>query len=196
MQLSGILCFALYPKGGGKLTGQLCCAGQVLLNGLCVGAVFADVSKCFRKTFLPAFDLTLSYRKMEGLSRKSRRLFVKVCSYADCQLFNSLCFHMPDHSGTVKANTMFRIQLPSGCFSGKISMRLIKARMNSFCSTSVATGFVILTVRFGNIPVQAPATAGAFQDTGKNMRMVGVTDFFTPPCGVLTFGQRKIPVIF
>ena len=60
----------------------------------------------------------------------------------------------------------------------------------------VVTGFVIFAVRFGNIPVQAPAAAGAFQDTGKNVRMVWVTDFFTPPCGVLAFGLCKIPVIF
>jgi len=36
----------------------------------------------------------------------------------------------------------------------------------------VVTGFVILAVRLGNISVQAPATAGAFQNTGKNMHVV------------------------
>ena len=40
--------------------------------------------------------------------------------------------------GTGKLNTIFFIQLPSFLFSGNISIRSIKAFINSFCSASVA----------------------------------------------------------
>ena len=41
-------------------------------------------------------------------------------------------------TGTGKLNTIFFIQLPSFLFSGNISIRSIKAFINSFCSASVA----------------------------------------------------------
>ena len=41
-------------------------------------------------------------------------------------------------TGTGKLNTIFLIQLPSFLFSGNISIRSIKAFINSFCSASVA----------------------------------------------------------
>lgn len=59
----------------------------------------------------------------------------------------------------------------------------------------VVTSFVILAVSLRDISVQIPSTAGAFQKAGKNMRVVWVTDLFTPPCGTLTLGLCKIPVV-
>ena len=60
MRSCGVFCFVLCPEDSGKRAGQLCRAGKMLLNGLCAGAVLADVCKRFHKTFLPAVDLTLS----------------------------------------------------------------------------------------------------------------------------------------
>ena len=59
----------------------------------------------------------------------------------------------------------------------------------------VVTSFVILAVSLRDISVQVPSTAGAFQNAGKNMCVVWVTDLFTPPCGTLTLGLCKIPVV-
>lgn len=59
----------------------------------------------------------------------------------------------------------------------------------------VVTSFVILAVSLRDISVQIPSTAGAFQNAGKNMCVVWVADLFTPPCGTLTLGLCKIPVV-
>ena len=45
-------------------------------------------------------------------------------------------------TGTGKWNVICLIQLPFGCFSGNRSILSTKARMNSFCSASVALPYV------------------------------------------------------
>ena len=81
-------------------------------------------------------------------------LFIKesvfFASYALCRLLSAQTvstvvsvskgsyFTSSPSTGTGKLNTIFFIQLPSFLFSGNISIRSIKAFINSFCSASVA----------------------------------------------------------
>ena len=56
-----------------------------------------------------------------------------IVSFSKGNSFTSVPF-----TGTGKLKIIFRIQLPSGCFSGNNSIRSMNARMNSFRSTSEA----------------------------------------------------------
>ena len=56
-----------------------------------------------------------------------------IVSFSKGNSFTSVPF-----TGTGKLKIIFLIQLPSGCFSGNNSIRSMKARINSFRSTSEA----------------------------------------------------------
>ena len=68
-----------------------------------------------------------------------------VDDYSEMQIVSTVVsvskgssFTSSPSTGTGKLNTIFFIQLPSFLFSGNISIRSIKAFINSFCSASVA----------------------------------------------------------
>ena len=54
----------------------------------------------------------------------------------------------------------------------------------------------VLAVGFRNIPIQAFAAAGAFQNTGQDMRVGRVIDFLTPISIDFPFLLRKVPIFF
>lgn len=60
----------------------------------------------------------------------------------------------------------------------------------------VIAGLFVLAVGFRNIPVQAFAAAGAFQNTGQDMCVGRVIDFPTPVSIDFPFFLREVPIFF
>lgn len=51
----------------------------------------------------------------------------------------------------------------------------------------IIPGLFVLAVRFRDVAIQTLAAAGTFQNTGQNVRVFRVIDFFTPVCVFLSF---------
>ena len=60
----------------------------------------------------------------------------------------------------------------------------------------VIAGLFVLAVGFRNIPVQAFAAAGAFQNAGQDMCMGRIIDFLTPVSIDFAFLLREVPIFF
>lgn len=70
------------------------------------------------------------------------------------------------------------------------------SRCNGILAVIVIAGLFVLTVGFRNIPVQAFAAAGAFQNTGQDMCVGRVIDFLTPVSIDFPFFLREVPIFF
>lgn len=70
------------------------------------------------------------------------------------------------------------------------------SRCNGILAVIVIAGLFVLTVGFRNIPVQALAAAGAFQNTGQDMRMGRVIYFLTPVSIDFPLLLREVPIFF
>lgn len=57
------------------------------------------------------------------------------------------------------------------------------SRRDDVLAVVVIPGLFVFAVRLGNVPVQALATARAFQNAGQDMCMIWIIDLF-PPIGV------------
>ena len=70
------------------------------------------------------------------------------------------------------------------------------SRCNCVLAVIVIAGLFVLAVGFRNIPVQAFAAAGAFQNTGQDMCVGRVIDFLTPVSIDFPFFLREVPIFF
>lgn len=70
------------------------------------------------------------------------------------------------------------------------------SRRNRILAIIVIAGLFVLAVRFRNIPVQAFAAAGAFQNAGQDMCVGRIIDFLTPVSIDFPFLLRKVPIFF
>ena len=67
-------------------------------------------------------------------------------------------------------------------------------RRDRVLAVVVIPGLFVFAVRFGDIPIQAFAAAGAFQDAGQDMCMIWVIDLL-PPVGICPpFLLGKVPI--
>lgn len=69
-------------------------------------------------------------------------------------------------------------------------------RCNGILAVIVIAGLFVFAVGFRNIPVQAFAATGAFQNTGQDMCVGRVIDFLTPLSIDFPFFLREVPIFF